>query len=97
MVEEPQKNTDSAQKTPQEESKIDPMLLALNTGRHPAVVEMGILGILLIDTIVDGGSGVNVLLEETWKKLGQSTLWLPTFQIVSADQHDIKPLGTLMA
>ena len=43
----------------------DPMLLALNIGRHPAVVEMGILRSFLMDTIVDEGSGVNVLLEET--------------------------------
>lgn len=30
----------------------DPMLLAVNSGRHPAVVEMGILGTILTDTIV---------------------------------------------
>ena len=39
----------------------DSMLLALTTGRHSIVVEMGILGTVLPDTIVDGGSGVNVL------------------------------------
>ena len=55
----------------------DQMLLALTSGRHPAVVEMGILGHVLTDTIVDGGFGVNVLPEETWKKLGQPTLWPP--------------------
>ena len=42
----------------------DPMLLALTMGRHPAVVEMGILGTVLTNTIVDGGSWVNVLPEE---------------------------------
>ena len=57
----------------------DLMLLALMTGSHPAVVEMGILGIVLTDTIVDGGSGVNVLPEDIWKKLGQPTLWPPIF------------------
>ena len=46
------------------------MLLAIMTGRHPAVVEMGILGTVLTDTIVDGGSGVNVLPKDIWKKLG---------------------------
>ena len=46
------------------------MLLALTFGRYPAVVEMGILGHVLTDAIVDGGSGVNVLPEETWKTLG---------------------------
>ena len=51
-----------------------PMLLALTTGRHPAVVEMGILGTVLTNTIVDEGSGVNVLPEDVWKKLGQPTL-----------------------
>ena len=66
---------------------IDPLLLALTMGRHPAVVEMGTLGTVLTDTIVDGGSGVNVLLEDVWKKLGQPTLWPPTFQLLMADQH----------
>lgn len=47
----------------------DPMLLALNSGRDLAIVEMGILGAILKDTIVDGGSGVNVLPPDTWKKL----------------------------
>ena len=75
----------------------DPMLLALTTGRHPAVVEMGILGNVLTDTIVDGGSGVNVLPEDTWKKLGKPTLWPPAFQLLTADQHGIKPLGILKA
>ena len=58
---------------------------------------MGILGTILTDTIVDGGSRVNVLPEDTWKKLGQPTLWPPTFQLLTIDQHDIKPLGILMA
>ena len=57
----------------------DQILLALTSGRNPAVVEMGILGHVLTDTIIDGGSGVNVLPEETWKKLGQPTLWPPQF------------------
>jgi hypothetical protein len=77
-------------------SAANPMLLALTSGRHPTVIEMGILGTVLSDTIVDGGSGVNVLPEDTWKKLGQPTLWPPTFQLLMADQH-IKPLGVLMA
>ena len=42
----------------------NPMLLALTTRRHPGVVEMGILGIVFIDTIIDGELGVNVLLED---------------------------------
>lgn len=29
--------------------------------------------------------------------LGKLTLWPPTFQLVGANQHGIKPLGTLMA
>ena len=75
----------------------DPILLALTTGRHPTIIEMGILGNVLTDTIVDGGSCVNVLPEDTWKKLGKPTLWPPTFQLLTADQHGIKPLGTLRA
>ena len=46
-------------------STADPMLLALTSERHLAVVEMGILGTVLSDTIVDRGSGVNVLPEDT--------------------------------
>ena len=53
---------------------VDPMLLALTIDRHLAVVEMGILRTILTDTIVDGGSRVNVLPEDIWKKLGQPTL-----------------------
>lgn len=52
----------------------NPMLLTLTMGRHQAVVEIGILGIVLTGTIVDGGSGVNVLPKDVWKKLGQPTL-----------------------
>ena len=55
-------------------SAIDPMLLTLNNGRYPTDVEMGILGTILPNTIINGGSEVNVLSEETWKQLGQSTL-----------------------
>ena len=73
----------------------DQMLLALSSRRHLTVVEMGILGTVLTETIVDGGSGVNVLPEDTWKRLGQPTLWPPTFQLLTADQHGIKPLGVL--
>ena len=58
---------------------------------------MGILGTTLPDTVIDGGSGVNVLPEETWKQLGQLTLWPPIFQLFTANQHGIKPLGTLIA
>lgn len=78
-------------------SATHPVVLTLNNGRHPAVVEMGILGTILTDTIVDGGSGVNVLPKDTWKKLGKPTLWPPTFNLLGADQHGIKPLGMLMA
>ena len=77
-------------------SAADLMLLSLTFG-HTVVVKMGILGMVLTDTIVDGGSGVNVLPEDTWKKLGQPTLWPPTFQLLMAEQHGIKPLGVLMA
>jgi hypothetical protein len=93
VVDEPSKNTHDGSGA----TTANPMLLTLTTRRHLAVVEMGILGTILKDTIVDGGSGLNVLPKETWKKLGQLTLWLPTFQLLSVDQHGIKPLGTLMA
>lgn len=38
-----------------------------------------------------------MLPEETWKKLKKPTLWPPTFNLVGADQHNIKPINTLMA
>ena len=60
---EPRKETRSGNG----ENVANPMLLALTTGRHPAVLEMGILGTILPDTIIDRGSGVNVLPKETWK------------------------------
>lgn len=63
----------------------NPMLLALTSGRHPAVVKMRILGNVLTETIIDEGSGVNVLSEDTWKKLGNSMLWPPAFQLLTAD------------
>ena len=58
---------------------------------------MVILVHVLTDTIVDKGSSVNVLPEETWRKLGQPTLWPPKFQLLTTDQHGIKPLRILMA
>lgn len=70
----------------------DPMLLTVSIGQKSTVVEMEIMGQKLNNTIVDGSSRVNVLPEETWRGLGK-----PTFHLVSADQHGIKPLGTLMA
>ena len=48
----------------------DSMLLALSSRHHPTVVEMGILRTMLTNTIVDEGFGVNVLPEDTWKRLG---------------------------
>lgn len=60
------------------------------------VVEMEIMGCKLANDIVDGGSGVNVLPEETWKTLRKPTLWPPTFRLVGVDEYRIKPIGTLM-
>lgn len=59
LPEEPRKEKESRT------SAADPMLRALTSGRHPVVVEMGILGTILSNTIVDEGSGVNVLPEDT--------------------------------
>ena len=46
-------------------SAMDPMLLTMNNGRHPKILEMRILGTILMDTIVNVGYEVNILLEET--------------------------------
>ena len=88
-IEEPRKDAQGRSSTT--------VLLALTTGIHPVVVEMGILGTILPDTIIDEGSGVNVLPEQTWKQLGQPMLWPPTFQLLTTNQQGIKPLGTLIA
>lgn len=62
-------------------------LFTIGMGRTPAVVEMEILGYQLSNTIVDGGSGVNILSKETWKAMGIPTLWPRTFQLVGTDQY----------
>lgn len=82
---------------PKQSSHLDPMLFSVEIGRTLAVIEMEIMGHKLTNTIMDGKSGVNILPKETWKALGKPTLWPPTFHLVGADQHGIKPLGTLMA
>ena len=64
--------------------------------RTPAIVETKIMGLKLTNTIVDEGLRVNILTKETWKALGKSTVWSPTFHLVE-DRHSIKPLGKLMA
>ena len=58
------KATEETGRDSSETTTTDPMLLALTTGRHPAVVEMSILGTVLTNINVDGGSGVNVLPED---------------------------------
>lgn len=92
---QPRTNTDHRTDVPGG-SAIDPRLVVVNTGRNPTIVEMGILGTILTDIIVDGGSRVNVLPEETWRKLGKSTLWPSTFNMLGADQHGIKLIGIVM-
>lgn len=72
----------------------NPMLLTVSNGRHPTMVEMGILRTILIDIIVDGGSGVNILSKEMWRNLGKSTLWPSLFNLLDTNQQGIKPLGT---
>ena len=74
----------------------DLMILIVNSGQHLVVVEVGILGTIVINTTIDGGSGVNVMSEATWKSLKMPMLWSPTFNLLGANQHGIKPLGTLM-
>ena len=57
----------------------------IGLGRMLVVVEMEIMGYKLSNTIIDGGSKVNVLPEDTWKAIGKPTLWSPKFQLVGAD------------
>ena len=83
-------------KEEEETGKDNNCVFTIEMGRTPSVVEMEIMGCKLTNTIVDGGLGVNVLPEETWKAIGKPTLWPPTFQLVGANQHGIKPIGTLM-
>ena len=58
------KATEETERDGSETTATEPMLLALTMGRHPAVVEMGIPATVLTVTIVDGGSGVNMLPED---------------------------------
>ena len=71
-------------------------LFTIGMGRTPVVVEMEIMRCKLSNTIFDGGLGINILLERAWKALGKPTLWPPTFELAGANQHGIKPIGTLM-
>ena len=77
-------------------AKEEDTLFTVGLGRAPAMVEMEIMGYKLSNTITNGGSRVNVLSEDTWKAIGKPTLWPPKFQLVGADQHSIKPIGTLI-
>ena len=83
-------------KEEKKEEKEDNTLFTIGTERALVVVEMEIMGYKLSNTIVDGGSSVNILFEDTWKAIGKPTLWPPTFQLVGANKHKIKPIGTLM-
>lgn len=60
----------------------EPTLFVAGMGRTLAVVEIEIMGHQL--TLVDRGSGVNMLLEETWRVMAKPTLWPPTFHLVGA-------------
>lgn len=54
-------------------------------GREPTIVEMEIMGLKVINTIIDRRWGVNVLPEETWKRLGKPILWPLAFHLVGAN------------
>lgn len=75
---------------------MEPMLPLVRVGRTIVVVKMEIIGHILTNTITDGGLGANVLPKESWKALGKLILCAPTFHLVGANEHGIKPLGTLM-
>lgn len=92
----PQEEELTGKPPPEGNEAIDPMLLTVSIERKPVVVKLEIMGQKLANTIIDGGSGVNVVSEETWKCLGKSKLWPSTFHLVGANQHGIKSLGTLM-
>lgn len=81
---------------PHGEQVVDLMILVVNMQKKSTIVRMKILGMTLTNTIVDGGSRVNVLPEDRWMFLGKPTLWPPTFQLVGANQHGIQPLGVVM-
>lgn len=56
---------------------VDPMLLVVNRGCQLTVVEMGILGTTLTNTIMDRGLGLNVLPKATWKNWESLCCGLP--------------------
>lgn len=72
--EESLRREEKIEKQEEETGEKKDTLFTIGTRRTPAVVEMEIMGCKLSNTIVDGGSGVNVLPEETWKALGKPTL-----------------------
>lgn len=39
---------------------------------------------------------VNILFEDTWRSLGKTTIWLPTFQLMGVDQQGIRILRYIM-
>lgn len=68
------KSSSTALVTVPDTDAIDPILLTISIGRKLVMVEMEIMGQKLTNTIVDSGSRVKVLPEETWRGLGKPTL-----------------------
>ena len=56
---------------------------------------MGIKDMLIIGTIVKGGSSQNVLFEHQWLQLGMLVLRGPTFNIQIPKQTKNSPIGIL--
>ena len=52
-------------------------------------------GKIINEVLVDGGSGVNILLEAMYKKMGSPRLEPAPFQVKMADQRIVQPLGVL--
>lgn len=62
-----------------DEQVIDPILLMDIVTKKSVVVSMEICEKNPINTIIDGGLGVNWLPEDTWKHFDKTTIWPPTF------------------
>lgn len=46
-------------------------------------------------TIVDGGSAINVILEEMWEKMGKPRVELAHYTLTITNQTQVKSLGTI--
>jgi hypothetical protein len=60
-----------------------------------AIIPIHVRKNLVEDMLLDGGSGINIIIEDIWKKLGLSTPRLAPYTLRMADHTLIKPIGLI--